>query len=667
MPDAITRDLPMQVRAGTFTPASIDEEKRTIDLVWTTGARVRRFDWWNGRVYDEELAVDEKSIDLSRLNGGAPLLDTHGTWRLGSILGVVERAWIEKGEGHATVRFSERADLAPVWQDVRGGIIRNVSVGYQVRKYKVTEEEGKPPVYRAVDWQPHELSLVPVGADAGAGTRAEGGDRRHPCEFVHDRAPAHTKETDMTEKTPAGGGSPADDSVTGGDAARNTPATPPAGQPAAGQSAADAAAAAVAAERTRAAEVRKLGTKAGMDAGEIDAMVNDGLTVEQARIRAFDAMAARAEAAPTRSGVIVTADEGEKLRALAENALMHRHDPGMKLEDGARQFRGLTLMEMGADILGRRGISLKGKGRMERATAVLGLERNAGGMHGTGDFPYILANVATKTLRRAYEATPQTFKPFTRRANLPDFKEVQRTQFGDAPQLLKVTESGEFTRGTAGEAREVWSLSTYGRIFAITRQAIINDDLDAFTRIPAGFGRRAADLESDVVWSIVTTNAAMADGNALFHSSHGNLASPTSAPAVSSLSVARTAMRKQTSIDGNLINVMPKFIMVPAELETVVQQLLAAITANTSSAVNPFAGSLTQIVEPRLSAASTAAWYLSADPAQIDTIEYGSLDGSEGVFVDTRVGFDVDGVEIKARHDFGAKAIDWRGLYRNGA
>jgi len=82
--------------------------------------------------------------------------------------------------------------------------------------------------------------------------------------------------------------------------------------------------------------------------------------------------------------------------------------------------------------------------------------------------------------------------------------------------------------------------------------------------------------------------------------------------------------------------------------------------------VNTFAGRLQVIGEPRLIPASgNDPWFLAADPARVDTIEYAYLDGQEGVYTETRTGFEVDGIEIKARHDFTAKAIDWRGLFKN--
>ncbi len=133
-----TVELPLQTRAEVrVLPETVDTEARTVEVVWSTGATVRRRDPWTGKRYDEVLSLNPAHVDLSRLNNGAPLLDTHGVFDLDHVPGVVERAWIARTngayEGRAVVRFSEREDVEPVWRDVRAGIIRNVSVGYTVR------------------------------------------------------------------------------------------------------------------------------------------------------------------------------------------------------------------------------------------------------------------------------------------------------------------------------------------------------------------------------------------------------------------------------------------------------------------------------------------------------------------------------------------------------
>jgi hypothetical protein len=171
--DGHTLELPMQTRDVRLMPETAQPEARTVEVVWSTGAAVRRRDPWTGKRYDEVLSLDPAHVDLSRLGNGAPLLNAHGAFDLEDVIGVVERAWITNSgdafEGRAVVRFSEREDVEPIRRDVRTGIIRNVSVGYAVRAYEVIDEDGTVPVWRAVDWQPLELSAVPVGADGGAG------------------------------------------------------------------------------------------------------------------------------------------------------------------------------------------------------------------------------------------------------------------------------------------------------------------------------------------------------------------------------------------------------------------------------------------------------------------------------------------------------------------
>ena len=228
-------------------------------------------------------------------------------------------------------------------------------------------------------------------------------------------------------------------------------------------------------------------------------------------------------------------------------------------------------------------------------------------LHTTSDFPHILAAVTNKTLRNAYEAAPRTFQPIARRATAADFKEMHRVQLGEAPQLERVNESGEFKRGTIGEGKERYRVETWGKIIGITRQVIINDDLDAFTRVPSLFGTAAATLESDVVWGIVTSNPNMADGVALFHANHKNLTGTGTALDVANLGKARAAMAKQTGLDGKtVLNVRPAFLVVPSSLEVPAEQMIAQnlVPATVLDVVPASIRSLAVIAEPRLDPAS---------------------------------------------------------------
>lgn len=182
--DANTIDLPpLSLRAAV---SSVDDEARTVELVFSTGAAVDRMDWWTGQRYIETLSLDPKHVRLERLNAGAPLLDAHSAYSITDQIGAVEpnSAKIVKKEGRATVRFSRREAVEAIWQDVKDGILRNVSVGYRVHTFEETKgKDGAIPTRLATDWEPYELSLVPMPADTGARVRAAQIET-NPCQIV---------------------------------------------------------------------------------------------------------------------------------------------------------------------------------------------------------------------------------------------------------------------------------------------------------------------------------------------------------------------------------------------------------------------------------------------------------------------------------------------------
>lgn len=336
----------------------------------------------------------------------------------------------------------------------------------------------------------------------------------------------------------------------------------------------------------------------------------------------------------------------------------------------AREWRGMSLLEIGrAYMFEAHGVKLRGVGPLDLAGQLLGLQPmgRAAGLGSTSDFANVLANVMSKRLRDAYQVAPQNWKLLGRQSNAPDFKQKSVVQLSSAPTFKQVREGAEFQYGGMTDGVEKYALATYGRIIAISRQTLINDDLSAFDRLPMMLGRQAAELEASTFWSVITANANMNDGVALFHSTHGNLAGSGTAIDTTNLGLARAAMRKQKGLaakaaDAEPLNLTPRFLVVSPDKETEAQQALTAVLAAQSSTVNVFANSLQQITEARLTG---NAWYLFSDPALIDTIEYAYLDGEEGLYVEQRQGFEVDGLEIKARVDFAAKAIDWRGMYKN--
>ncbi|CUH17834.1 Mu-like prophage major head subunit gpT [Jannaschia seosinensis] len=681
-------ELPALRRAAELAPSTAEPESRTVEVVWSAGARVRRITLF-GETYDEELSLDPDHVRLERLNAGAPFLKVHELTELDAVIGSVVpgSARIENGRGVALVRLSERAEVEPIWRDIQDGHIRAVSIGYQVHRFEVSKPEGGRELWRAVDWTPFEVSAVAVGADPAAGFRSHA--PLHDCVLHRRHAPiATTGVSPMTDKTKSPAAKDADAktpdettetveteekttvtepkdgaSETRAQTKSQQPAKPEPGTASQGEDAEALVTRARDAERDRVSTIYDLAGRLSLERGFAEDLVKRGVAIDEARRLILDQVAAKSEETRTFSQVSVPLggrDERVTRRDAVASALLHRYSPTLfPLEDAARQYRGMTLLELARESLTDAGVNTRGLSRDEVATRAL---------HTTSDFPEILSAVTNKTLRQAYEAYPRTFALFCRQVLATDFKAMHRVQLGEAPQLLEVGESGEFKRGTLGESKESYKVKTYGRVVAITRQVLINDDLDAFTRIPAMYGNSIAQLESDVVWGIITANPAMADGKALFHADHKNLAGSGAALAVDAVGSGRAAMAKQTGLDKKtVLNIRPAFLIVPASLELKAEQLVAQnlVPASSASVVPQSIRTLAPISEPRLDAASETAWYLAASPNQIDTIEYAYLEGQQGAYIETRNGFDVDGVEIKCRLDFGAKAIDWRGLYKN--
>lgn len=411
---------------------------------------------------------------------------------------------------------------------------------------------------------------------------------------------------------------------------------------------------------TRAAqngEIRTIAETAGLTRAWADEQIDAEASPDDARRAAFEAMQARSASTRTRSTrATVGTDHTDPatIATRAGEALFARSHPGHQLSDAARPYAAMSTIDIARDCL-----------RRSSGTSFTGLSADTvitRALHTTSDFPLILGDAVARELRRAYEAAPSGVRMLARQTTARDFRAKRALQFGEGPELQKVLEGGEFQHGTIEESGETYSVETFGRIFSISRQALINDDLGAFTQIPAKLGNAARAFEAAQLVAKLVANPTMSDGTAVFHASHGNLAASGAVPSLTTLAEARNAMRRQIGIGGEPINAAPYALVVPPELETAGEQLLTQINATKSQDVNPF-GNMVLAVEPRLT--DTGAWYVAADPATIDGLEYAYLEGAPGPQIETRQGFEVDGVQMKVRLDFGCGWVDHRGWYLN--
>lgn len=442
-----------------------------------------------------------------------------------------------------------------------------------------------------------------------------------------------------------------------------TPTVPP--QP---TNVGDAVAAALALERTRASTIRNEVSRARLSADFANQLVDEGVTVDAARTRIIDQIATAAPVITNYSPATIPAAQFAARAEAMSVAIANRANPRNQLTDDARHFAGRRLVVLARDWLDSTGVSTRAMGDVEVAQAVFRYRSGPmnAGQHTTADFASLMGTTVGRTLRRGYELAPRTFTGFCRQTSVPDFRPVSRVALSDISPMQQVAESAEYQYATVGDSAEQYAVGKWGQIIAISWETIINDDLSAFDRIPMAMGQEAAQVESDVVYAILLSNPLMGDGVTLFHASHGNLAAAGTAINIDALQAGRTAMRTQKAPKGRFTAATPSDLVVGPLREQQANQFTSAnYVATRNGDINPeYNRSLRVTVEPRI---SDYSWFLASDPnAQpIDTIEYAYLAGHEGLQTEQRQGFEVDGLEIKGRLVFGAKAIDHRALYKN--
>ena len=680
---SVTREMPALEMRAAFTPSTLDAEKRTVQLTWTTGARVLRGMW---EPFYEELSLDLKHVRMDRLNNGAPLLDTHSAEGIRSVIGVVENASLQKTKGVATVRFDSGAEGSEAMRKVQEGILRNVSVGYRVHKMeKVGEAADKIPVFRAVDWEPHELSMVPIGADADAGVRSAD-SKRNPCVFI-----TRSKETKMADEDDDTGVSDASTGAAGGEtaeeatrAARQERIAKATAQAEAEQRAAEAAREE---ERLRVSELTRLGKRWNMGDAWIAKVIARGTSVAEAQALILEHGAAEDDKFNPRRGADIQAgeDASAKFRRGALAAILQRtgyadsirkakkverlasHFENVDL--GPNEFGGMRMLDIARKAIEIRGGStrnLYGEDLIRKALE----HRGDQGFNTTSDFSNLLEAVPNKIFLAQYALAPVTWPLWAGRKSVTDFKTSTFYRPGTFGVLDTVTEAGEIKHKNISDAEKRTAVpGTKGNIIGITRKALVNDDLGAFTSLASGLGLAAATTVESDTFAMVTANSgtgANYDANPLFHSSRANIG-PTGAMSVTTWDGARAAMAKQKDPSGNqFLALRPAVWLGPVELGGSARQLNESTTdprdnkaQGVSNMVRNMVGTI--VDSPYLSAQSITRHYFLADPGLYPVFAVVFINGQESPTIETYQSFNYDGVQIKIIMDYGTAMLDFRG------
>ncbi len=567
----LTKNIPALSLRAAVEPKTVNADARTVEVVWTTGAKVLRSNWLDGQFW-EELSLDPRHVRLGRLNNGAPFLMDHDGRSVAAVAGVVESARLEGSKGVATIRFV-RAGVDPeadkLFEKVRDGIVQNISVGYRIHKFEKQEGgEAKVPTFRATDWEPFEISAVSMGADDGAGFRSADATT-NPCEFIslEQRNNMDPKDVKAPETAP----------VVDVNAVREE---------------------AVKAERARVAGInaacRVLG--AGADAAS-QKFIAEGKALDVVRAEVLEQLAQRSEALPPAETAhvraTVTDDNRDKFvrgvsawlfeksgRSEIAEAKRRNLPEFAKVETDGGEFRGMTLVDVARACLERAGVSTRSMyNRHEIVKRALQLR---GGAASISDFPILFENVLHKSMRAAYAVQPHTWRRWCGTDTVSDFRDAHRFLNGSFGTLPVVAEGGEYENLSIPDGEKL-SIQTQkrGAIISVTDEMLINDDMGAMADLATRFGSTAGRSIDSSVYALLALNSGlgptMSDSQPFFHSNRANVSSASGAISVANLDKDRQTMRAQTDADGNdFLDLVPSILLVSPALYATAKVLNAA-------------------------------------------------------------------------------------------
>ena len=403
-------------------------------------------------------------------------------------------------------------------------------------------------------------------------------------------------------------------------------------------------------ETARRAEIRGLVRSANLGNDIADTLIDSNADMTRVRAELFEALQTRAAAAPI-IRTHTTNDDPAQLSRRQSDALAIRMAGGTPAAD-VREHLNDSMLDMARGALTRSGVSIRGLSPDDVFTRAAG----------TSDFPLVVSNAMNKVALESFQAASSPLKTLARQRVLNDFKPSTSIRLGELGRLEPLAQSGEITATGRAEHGESFKLDTYARSLSVSRELLINDDLNLLGDTTRAFGEAAAATEADLMVAMLTGNPALSDGVSVFHASRGNIG-VASALSVASVDAARKAMRGVKGLDGKtLVSVVPKYLVVGPEIETKAEAFLASISAATTADVNPFAQRLTLLVEPRI---ADASWFVFADATRMPCLQYGYLASAQGVQIQRQEAWTTLGMSYRAWLDFGAGWAEWRGAYFN--
>lgn len=619
----------LRYRRAPAAPRTLDTEARTVEVIASSFAPVARS--WGRPDGSYGPWIEELNPAGIILGESLPVLADHRIDTAG-LIGVIESARVAGGKLLAKVRLANVPRADEILALIADGALTGVSIGYTTESYKHTGERDGVPVFTATQWTVRELSFVPIPADPEA--RVRSADPVH----VPTEEGAMPKTT-ITETAPTGG---ADD------------------QPRA--------------ERERVAEINRLyrDTACVLSPERLAELHGDaiasGSDVKTFAARILDA-ATQERSIALGSGVVPTVrtmvshDDPSVQIALRAEAIACRAT-GSAPSERARPYMSARLVDHARDLLEATGTRV---GRYASADEVirLAIQQRGIGALSTSDYPSLLQSAFARTLQ-VFLAAESPARLLARPREVDDFRPFMSVTFAGPRDLHEMQEGGEVPFAPAFDRTEQGAVKTHARRVGLTREALINDDLSAFSDPARLFANAVQDSEAQAFVAHFAVNGSgwgpdMSDGNPLFSAAHQNVASGAAGSA--GIAAGRLAMRGQQLPGGGLARVTPRHVLTGPTSETALELALSELATATSEADRPiFSGKYELHVEPRLTG---AAFFLFANPAEAPVLEFVTLRGTGGrPVLETFAMPDFLGVQIRCTHDFTIAPAGWVGAVR---
>jgi hypothetical protein len=704
------------------------------DVVVATETPVRRYDEDRGYVINEVLLME--GMVLRKGQQQFPIVDSHDDRTVRNIFGSIRDLEIRDGELHGKPYFASDAESQAICTRMNEGHITDFSItaeplesmfvphGQSYTTKRGVTVEGPAVIH--VRWQPHNASICTTGADELSTVRRSYTDlerkvtrmdeallgqltamglpdgmtdpnqvlawvvgKMNPGEKPKPEEPIKKMEG-MTEPEKE-----KEDIVENMDGATKEEEA---------KKVEEAIVRALNKDSQRRKEIHALCTTHKIERSFADQLCDGGVDLNTARTRILERMATKPIGQTAGMSATVTESADDKMFAAMRDGLVVRtfrqggirSQASAKLAAGHEDFVNMKLGRVAEMYVEKLGCDVRRMAPKDIALVAMGhpgtlnryrVQRDA--YHTTGSFSNLLLDAANKTLLAGYEEAPFTWSMWARDAGTTaDFKNLNRIRFSEMGTPEMVPEGNPYPDAPMNDARETYKVNKYGNMFTITWETVVNDDLDAISRIPAMQGAACRRMQNQAVYGVLTSNATMADTGALFNATaqttaggHANLATGAGAPSVTTLNTAYISMMTKKGLRSDVIlNIQPAFLIVPAALSATALQLMASFAdpsvggnvagnSNTKNIYGPNGDRpLKVIVEPLLDANSSTAWYLAANNSQVDTVEITFLEGEQSPVLENEWDFDKDVYKYKVRQTFGVAPIDYRGLYKhNGA